>query len=102
MKSSVRAADLATSWGEIQERLSALGAATPAVSSRHLDLVRTEGANRDRLTLGMFEYESSPIEPARPPARPLTRPNRERVIGSVMLGADGTPQIGSAPAARAR
>ena len=98
----VRGADLATSWAAIQERLSALGAATPGVSSRHLDLVRTEGANRDRLTLGLFEYESSPIEPPRPPAPPLTRPNRDRAIGSVMLSADGTPQIGYAPASRAR
>ncbi|HEY7252765.1 MAG TPA: hypothetical protein VIG37_19865 [Methylomirabilota bacterium] len=99
---SVRGADLATSWGAIQERLSALGAATPGVSSRHLDLVRTEGANRDRLTLGMFEYEPSPIERPRPPAPPLTPPNRERVIGSVVLSADGTPQIGYASAGRAR
>jgi hypothetical protein len=82
--------------------LSALGAATPGVSSRHLDLVRTEGANRVRLTLGLFEYEAPPIEPPRRPAPPLSRPNRERVIGSVMLSADGTPQVGYAPAARAR
>jgi hypothetical protein len=88
----------AASWGEIQQRLTTIGAATPGPSSRHLDLTETEGANRIRLTLGMFEAEASAIEPPRRPASPLAGPNRPRSITSVMLNPDGTPQIGFAAA----
>jgi len=88
------------SWAEIQRRLAALGAATPGASSRHQDLVRTEGANSDRLTLGLFEYDSSPLEPPRRSVPLLTRPNRDRAMATVMIGSNDAPQIGFAPAAR--
>jgi YD repeat-containing protein len=88
------------SWGEIQQRLTAIGAATPGHSSRHLDLAEVEGANRIRLTLGMFEYEAPAIEPPRRPAPLATRSQRERAITSVMLNPGGTPQIGYASSAQ--
>ena len=37
----------AGSWHEVQQRLAAIGAAAPGLSSRHLDLAKTELANRD-------------------------------------------------------
>jgi hypothetical protein len=91
---------LAASWGEMQGWLTARGVATPGHSGRHLDLVRTEGANRDRLTLGLFEYDFPRSEPPRPAVAQGLRPRRDRPIDSVMTNADETVQIGYAAAPR--
>jgi hypothetical protein len=90
----------AGSWHEVQQRLAAIGAAAPGLSSRHLDLAKTESANRYRLTLGLFELEAPPIQSPRRPVPLVTQARRERSIASVMQNADGTTRIDYAPVPR--
>jgi hypothetical protein len=87
----------AGSWHEVQQRLAAIGAAAPGVSSRHLDLAKTETANRDRLTFGLFELEAPPIQAPGRPIPLVTQARRARPIGSAMQSADGTTRIDYAP-----
>jgi hypothetical protein len=94
----------AATLAEVQQRLAAIGAATPGLASRHMAFAETESANRYRLSLGMFEFESLTARPGRAsPRRPvsfITRKKWERPIASVMLKPDGNPEIGYAATPR--
>lgn len=68
--------------------------------ARHLDLAKTETANRDRLTFGLFELEAPPIQAPRRPVPLVTQARGAHSIASVMQHADGTARIDYAPVPR--
>jgi hypothetical protein len=86
----------ADSRAELQQRLMALGASVPGLSSRHQDLTRLEGVHHYRLTLGLFELEPAILRAERaqrPKVTFVTRKKWDRPIASVVISPEGKAQV---------